>query len=150
MPFPLRVRACLSWQMLRLLSSGARTSTFALRRTFGAAAPSAAASKFKPDVQPSAEDAAVGAEADELHGSAFDDGVLVGPFGTKSNPVIVKTVFSERVVGCPGECKEDVVEGLRWWVMKVNEEYECPECGQWFKLIKDEARLKAAAEHAHH
>jgi hypothetical protein len=102
------------------------------------AAPAAAAAPSNPDRQPDVE-SVTGPEKDQM-AHEFDDGVIVGPLGTKANPVVVKTVFSERVVGCPGECKEGVPEGLRWWVMKVNSSYECPECGQWFKLIQDETK----------
>ncbi|KAF0852361.1 mitochondrial Complex IV (CIV) cytochrome c:O2 oxidoreductase subunit 5b (Cox5b) [Andalucia godoyi] len=104
--------------------------SFAVRR-FGSAAPVSSDAAAQPT-----QASATGPEAEQQHHS-FDSGVIVGPFGTKTNPVVVKTVFSERVVGCPGECKEGVNEGLRWWVMQVGSDYECPECGQWFKLVKD-------------
>lgn len=29
---------------------------------------------------------------------------LVGPFGTDANPVLVESIYDERIVGCPGHC----------------------------------------------
>jgi hypothetical protein len=28
----------------------------------------------------------------------------IGPFGTAANPVMVESIFDERIMGCPGDC----------------------------------------------
>ena len=97
------------------------------RRTFASA-----------ESQPTNEQQATGAERRELEAGVdvWDNPELAGPFGTKENPVIVESIFEERVVGCPGECKEGVYEGLRWFIVKSGAPYVCPDCGQYFQLKK--------------
>ena len=28
----------------------------------------------------------------------------IGPFGTAADPVLVESIFDERIMGCPGDC----------------------------------------------
>lgn len=40
---------------------------------------------------------------DEHHKNDDYPDLLTGPFGTKDKPVVVKSVFNERIVGCLGK-----------------------------------------------
>lgn len=81
---------------------------------------------------------ATGHEREELEAELEGRDILeinypVGPFGTKDNPAIVKSYYDKRIVGCPGgegEDEHDVV----WFWLKKDKPYECPVCGQHFKL----------------
>jgi cytochrome c oxidase subunit 5b len=64
----------------------------------------------------------------------FELGPLtITAFGTKKDPVMVKSVATTRLVGCTGfpiESHETV-----WLLVDKNHEFDrCPECGQVFKL----------------
>jgi hypothetical protein len=50
---------------------------------------------------PSVEEVAVGPEREELEG-ILEDEQLIGPFGTREKPTVVKSAFTSRIVGCTG------------------------------------------------
>ncbi|KAL8170600.1 hypothetical protein V2J09_022404 [Rumex salicifolius] len=55
----------------------------------------------------------------------------VGPFGTKEEPAVVKSVYDRRIVGCPGGEGEDEHDVVWFWLEK-NKTHECPVCSQYF------------------
>ncbi|KAL8170561.1 hypothetical protein V2J09_022365 [Rumex salicifolius] len=57
----------------------------------------------------------------------------VGPFGTKEEPAVVKSVYDRRIVGCPGGEGEDEHDVVWFWLEK-NKTHECPVCSQYFVL----------------
>eukprot|EP01112_Ceratiomyxa_fruticulosa_P008648 TRINITY_DN223_c0_g1_i1.p1 TRINITY_DN223_c0_g1~~TRINITY_DN223_c0_g1_i1.p1 ORF type:complete len:156 (+),score=17.73 TRINITY_DN223_c0_g1_i1:108-575(+) len=71
------------------------------------------------------------------------DEALYGPFGTRESPVIVKSVFNNRIVGCVGS--EEDPHGLLWHIVRSDKVCVCLECGQHFKLDQI-----ADASHGHH
>ncbi|KAL9264831.1 Cytochrome c oxidase subunit 5b-2, mitochondrial-like protein [Drosera capensis] len=81
---------------------------------------------------------ATGHEREELEAELQGKDILEinhpsGPFGTKEAPAVVKSVYDERIVGCPGgegEDEHDVV----WFTLKKDKPYECPVCSQYFVL----------------
>ncbi|KAL9254207.1 Cytochrome c oxidase subunit 5b-2, mitochondrial-like protein [Drosera capensis] len=89
---------------------------------------------------------ATGHEREELEAELQGKDILEinhpsGPFGTKVSvlystqeaPAVVKSVYDERIVGCPGgegEDEHDVV----WFTLKKDIPYECPVCSQYFVL----------------
>mmetsp|Transcript_46197 Transcript_46197/g.92338 ORF Transcript_46197/g.92338 Transcript_46197/m.92338 type:complete len:98 (+) Transcript_46197:302-595(+) len=86
-------------------------------------------------------DQATGLERAELlaenEGKNLFDVQPVGAFGTKENPVIVESIYEERIMGCPGGCASGDTTGfneLRWFIVKREKPYVCPECSQVFKL----------------
>lgn len=57
-----------------------------------------------PVPRPSAQ--ITGMESAEAEGVVFDSSTaLYGPFGTKDKPVIVRSAFDYRIVGCTGFVK---------------------------------------------
>eukprot|EP00961_Rhodomonas_salina_P130806 1761027-Rhodomonas_salina.2 len=36
----------------------------------------------------------------------------IGPFGTRENPVIVESIYEERIMGCPGGCASGDTESF--------------------------------------
>lgn len=68
---------------------------------------------------------------------------MTGPFGTPEKPVIVKSIFDSRIVGCEGGTGRE--HELIWHVVTHGKPLVCLECGQAFKLekIQDDS-------HAHH
>ncbi|XP_038695280.1 cytochrome c oxidase subunit 5b-2, mitochondrial-like [Tripterygium wilfordii] len=82
--------------------------------------------------------AATGHEREELEAELQGKRVLeinypVGPFGTKEEPAIVKSIYDKRIVGCPGGEGEDEHDVVWFWLEK-GKPHECPVCTQYFKL----------------
>merc|ERR1712100_330971 len=77
---------------------------------------------------PEAEEQSFKAQSVLPHGETY----LSGPFGTPENPVIVRSVFAERVIGCMGG-EGDHAHDLLWHVVRVGRPTLCLECGQAFK-----------------
>lgn len=96
----------------------------------------------------------------ELEGRDMWDYQLSGPFGTKDKPVVVESVFSERIVGCPGDCNGSCCFAIligtagetsnnnevSWFIVKETEPYSCKTCGQVFVL----KRKHVQGGHGHH
>ncbi|XP_021736754.1 cytochrome c oxidase subunit 5b-1, mitochondrial-like isoform X2 [Chenopodium quinoa] len=135
-------------------TSAVRSSSFLLsRRHFSAEA----VSKTKvEDVMP----IATGHEREELEAELQGKDILEinhpsGPFGTKENPAIVKSVFDKRIVGCPGGEGEDEHDVVWFWLEK-DKPYECPVCTQYFQLEvvgnggDPEGHDEDEGEHHHH
>eukprot|EP00013_Stygamoeba_regulata_P022671 CAMPEP_0177659520 /NCGR_PEP_ID=MMETSP0447-20121125/17490_1 /TAXON_ID=0 /ORGANISM="Stygamoeba regulata, Strain BSH-02190019" /LENGTH=132 /DNA_ID=CAMNT_0019164403 /DNA_START=38 /DNA_END=436 /DNA_ORIENTATION=- len=76
-------------------------------------------------------------EAEKAGKDQFGPSVLRGPFGTKQAPVVVPTVYEERIVGCVGGPGNE--HDLVWHVVKEHQETVCLRCGQFFKLDRSEA-----------
>uniref|UniRef100_A0A803LEG9 Cytochrome c oxidase subunit Vb n=2 Tax=Chenopodium quinoa TaxID=63459 RepID=A0A803LEG9_CHEQI len=103
---------------------------------------------------------ATGHEREELEAELQGKDILEinhpsGPFGTKENPAIVKSVFDKRIVGCPGGEGEDEHDVVWFWLEK-DKPYECPVCTQYFQLevVGDggdpEGHDEDEGEHHHH
>eukprot|EP00299_Pterocystis_sp_00344_P010476 c4685_g1_i1.p2 GENE.c4685_g1_i1~~c4685_g1_i1.p2 ORF type:complete len:126 (-),score=22.69 c4685_g1_i1:432-809(-) len=70
----------------------------------------------------------------ELKGETlFDRRGLVGPFGTRENPVVVPSSNSRRAVACTGGAGHDEHE-LLWFNLFEGHKHICPDCGQFFVL----------------
>ena len=57
----------------------------------------------------------------------------IGPFGTESDPVLVESIFDERIMGCPGDCAGGDTRAnneVRWFVVSAAKPYTCPTCKQ--------------------
>eukprot|EP01115_Flamella_aegyptia_P008901 TRINITY_DN3728_c1_g1_i1.p1 TRINITY_DN3728_c1_g1~~TRINITY_DN3728_c1_g1_i1.p1 ORF type:complete len:167 (+),score=44.54 TRINITY_DN3728_c1_g1_i1:60-560(+) len=83
---------------------------------------------------------ATGAEREELLAELegkqqFIDSYITGPFGTIEEPVIVKSVFDTRIVGCVGG-EDEKAHDLLWHEVTDGKLTVCAECGQAFKLQK--------------
>ncbi|GAB2222351.1 hypothetical protein Drorol1_Dr00013567 [Drosera rotundifolia] len=104
---------------------------------------------------------ATGHEREELEAQLQGKNILeinhpVGPFGTKEAPAFVKSVYDERIVGCPsGEgallifspydfCKDE--HDVVWFRLKKGKPVECPVCTQYFVL---EVVGKGGSPHGH-
>mmetsp|Transcript_62168 Transcript_62168/g.86417 ORF Transcript_62168/g.86417 Transcript_62168/m.86417 type:complete len:141 (+) Transcript_62168:69-491(+) len=81
------------------------------------------------------------AEGKEVYGES----VLRGPFGTPENPVIVQSVFHNRIVGCVGGKHNE--HELIWHNVSHEKPLVCLECGQVFKLERIEDPALAEAHH---
>eukprot|EP01096_Ripella_sp_DP13-Kostka_P015265 TRINITY_DN707_c0_g1_i1.p1 TRINITY_DN707_c0_g1~~TRINITY_DN707_c0_g1_i1.p1 ORF type:complete len:282 (+),score=108.19 TRINITY_DN707_c0_g1_i1:68-847(+) len=66
---------------------------------------------------------------------AYGDTYLSGPFGTLQKPVIVKSHFDSRIVGCVGGAGDEGHD-LLWHEVSADKMTICAECGQVFKLEK--------------
>jgi cytochrome c oxidase subunit 5b len=62
----------------------------------------------------------------------FGPTVLTGSFGTAESPVIVPSVFADRIVGCSGS--EEHSHDLKWHTVHESKDLVCLECGQFFRL----------------
>jgi cytochrome c oxidase subunit 5b len=60
---------------------------------------------------------------------------FLGPFGTIENPVVVPSVFTERVVGCTGGIGDDEHVPL-YFRCREGFLYRCAECDQIFMLAR--------------
>eukprot|EP00283_Hemiselmis_rufescens_P018068 CAMPEP_0173439742 /NCGR_PEP_ID=MMETSP1357-20121228/21488_1 /TAXON_ID=77926 /ORGANISM="Hemiselmis rufescens, Strain PCC563" /LENGTH=157 /DNA_ID=CAMNT_0014405139 /DNA_START=10 /DNA_END=483 /DNA_ORIENTATION=+ len=95
------------------------------------------------NIIPSDMDQATGIERAEILAEMegkplFEEG-MVGPFGTDSNPVMVESIYEERIVGCPGDCDKGntaVNNEMRWFLVTSAQPYKCASCGQVFALKK--------------
>ncbi|CAG8479671.1 11322_t:CDS:2 [Funneliformis mosseae] len=93
----------------------------------------------KPGTIPDDIEQATGIERAELLAKLegkelFDiDGLKITAMGTKKNPIMVKSVDTNRYVGCSG-FPVDSHETIWLCVEKSHEFDRCPECGQVFKL----------------
>ncbi|KAK1550296.1 hypothetical protein Q3G72_016914 [Acer saccharum] len=81
---------------------------------------------------------ATGHELEELQAELEGRNILqinhpTGPFGTKEQPAIVKSVYDKRIVGCPGGEEEDEHDVVWFWLEK-GKQHECPVCSQYFML----------------
>ncbi len=95
------------------------------------------------------ETQATGLEKQELESLAkgeqlFGESILYGPFGTPEKPVVVKSVFDTRIVGCVGGKNNE--HELTWHVVSHGKPLVCLECGQVFELQKVEDNHA----HGHH
>mmetsp|Transcript_7376 Transcript_7376/g.14649 ORF Transcript_7376/g.14649 Transcript_7376/m.14649 type:complete len:156 (-) Transcript_7376:276-743(-) len=93
------------------------------------------------EIVPSDMDQATGLERAELlaeaEGRNLFDVQPIGLFGTKENPVVVESIYEERVMGCPGDCANgdtSTHNELQWFVVTKDAPYVCPECSQVFTL----------------
>lgn len=87
-------------------------------------------------------DHATGPEKEELLAELegrkqFGDTYLSGPMGTLEKPVIVKSYFDSRYVGCVGG-EGDAGHDLIWHELTNKKDLVCAECGQVFRLEKME------------
>ncbi|PKA49051.1 Cytochrome c oxidase subunit 5b-2, mitochondrial [Apostasia shenzhenica] len=141
-----QLQALASWRSARYLhsrvvgSDAIRTGPIAaVQRTarFFSADPGNA----PPPTKKRAEDVmpiATGLEREELEAELegrkrFDMDPPVGPFGTKEAPAVIKSIYDQRIVGCPGgegEDEHDVV----WFHLEKGKPHECPVCSQYFVL----------------
>eukprot|EP00281_Chroomonas_sp_CCMP1168_P021120 CAMPEP_0206234842 /NCGR_PEP_ID=MMETSP0047_2-20121206/12812_1 /ASSEMBLY_ACC=CAM_ASM_000192 /TAXON_ID=195065 /ORGANISM="Chroomonas mesostigmatica_cf, Strain CCMP1168" /LENGTH=153 /DNA_ID=CAMNT_0053658967 /DNA_START=45 /DNA_END=506 /DNA_ORIENTATION=- len=95
------------------------------------------------DIIPGNIDQATGLERAEMLAEMegkqiFEDG-MVGPFGTAENPVMVESIYDERIVGCPGGCADgdtSINNEMRWFVVTSKAPYKCPTCSQVFAIKK--------------
>lgn len=100
--------------------------------------PSKPLSPGGPDgVIPDINQQAVGKEYEELLAAEqgiqrFEQGPLLGPFGTLQSPAIVFSAFKSRIVGCVGG--GGYPHRLLWFELKAGKKHVCRECGQAFKL----------------
>ncbi|KAJ1489363.1 cytochrome c oxidase subunit VB-domain-containing protein [Baffinella frigidus] len=102
--------------------------------------------KQNPDldnVVPSNFDQATGLERAEMlaemEGRSIFEEAPIGPFGTAENPVMVESIFEERIMGCPGDCGGGDTRNnnnVRWFVISAAKPYVCPTCSQVFALQK--------------
>merc|ERR1711879_784617 len=72
----------------------------------------------------------------------FADEFLSGAFGTREKPVLVPTVFDNRIVGCVGG-EGDNAHELLWHEVTIEKPTMCAECGQVFAI-------KQLADNHHH
>eukprot|EP01094_Clydonella_sp_ATCC50884_P017671 TRINITY_DN3118_c0_g1_i2.p2 TRINITY_DN3118_c0_g1~~TRINITY_DN3118_c0_g1_i2.p2 ORF type:complete len:141 (-),score=36.73 TRINITY_DN3118_c0_g1_i2:65-487(-) len=63
----------------------------------------------------------------------YGDDYLGGPFGTREKPVLVPSVFDNRIVGCVGG-DGDNAHDLLWHEVTTEKPTMCAECGQVFAL----------------
>ena len=99
---------------------------------------------------PTDAEQATGLEKRQLDAEAkgeevFGDDILHGPFGTPEAPVVVKSVFDTRIVGCMGGPNSE--HDLLWHVVSHGKPLVCLECGQTFQLEKVEDPLLADSHH---
>uniref|UniRef100_A0A7S2AB26 Uncharacterized protein n=1 Tax=Stereomyxa ramosa TaxID=1078864 RepID=A0A7S2AB26_9EUKA len=91
----------------------------------------------EPDRKVSIEDdRKVGMERFESLGleEAYEgESILRGDFGTKESPVIVRSWFDSRIVGCVGG-KGETGHDLLWHEVRKDRPLVCLECGQYFSL----------------
>ncbi len=114
-----------------------RPTASVFSRQFSTESADSAVSKGKKrveDVMP----IATGHEREELEAALEGRDILeadhpVGPFGTKEAPAIVKSVYDQRIVGCPGGEGEDEHDVVWFWLEK-GKPHECPVCSQYFML----------------
>jgi len=74
-----------------------------------------------------------------LEGKNIFDEAPIGPFGTAADPVLVESIFDERIMGCPGDCAGGDTRAnneVRWFVVTSAKPYTCPTCQQVFALKK--------------
>ncbi|KAF2073855.1 hypothetical protein CYY_004851 [Polysphondylium violaceum] len=64
----------------------------------------------------------------------FGHEALTGPFGTLKAPVIVESIFDQRIVGCEGGNGEE--HEVSFHNLSTKKPLICLECGQVFKLNK--------------
>eukprot|EP00898_Chlorokybus_atmophyticus_P005301 jgi/Chlat1/5772/Chrsp387S05505 len=73
-------------------------------------------------------------EAELAGKNRFDSEVpLRGPFGTREAPFVVESEFDERTIGCSGGAGEEEHDVI-WFKLPKDTLFECPLCGQAFKL----------------
>eukprot|EP01115_Flamella_aegyptia_P006161 TRINITY_DN25940_c0_g1_i1.p1 TRINITY_DN25940_c0_g1~~TRINITY_DN25940_c0_g1_i1.p1 ORF type:complete len:147 (+),score=69.52 TRINITY_DN25940_c0_g1_i1:25-465(+) len=96
---------------------------------------------------PSTEEIATGPERADLD-HAYDNEIVRGPlkggFGTLQHPVIVKSYYDSRIVGCLGSKEHE--HDLLWHEVKAGKPTVCLECGQVFALEK----VAESGSHGHH
>jgi len=84
-----------------------------------------------------------------------NDGPIVGPFGTVSQPTLISSTMSSRFVGCTGGEGHKSHEIL-WMNLKAGPKHACSQCGQIFLLVSghdhdnDPNQPRTNLEHAHH
>jgi len=67
----------------------------------------------------------------------FNEGPLVGPFGTFDKPAQVLSAFDSRIVGCVGGATKNTHE-VNWIEVKKGRKTICVLCGQFFECISVE------------
>ncbi|EKX54599.1 hypothetical protein GUITHDRAFT_160714 [Guillardia theta CCMP2712] len=80
----------------------------------------------------------------EMNGEKIFDEHMITPFGTKENPVVIESIFDERIVGCPGDCASGDTRNnneIRWFLVTSKEPFVCPTCNQVYTLKKIEPRV---------
>lgn len=89
----------------------------------------------KPGEIPSIFDQATGLERAEIENPDLfkHNDVIRGPFGTAENPVLIKSNFDARIVGCTGRAAPDDHD-LYWINVEKDVPATCSRCGQVFKL----------------
>lgn len=60
----------------------------------------------------------------------LNEPLKINHYGTLANPIIVDSLYEERIVGCSGFPKES--HEILWMTVKGTE--RCQECGQAFKI----------------
>ncbi|CAG8485686.1 2020_t:CDS:2 [Paraglomus brasilianum] len=113
-------------------------SVFGARR--GDVSPSLIGPGAKPNSIPTDLEQATGLERAEIlakiEGQEFFDmkPLLLTHLGTKSNPILVKSVDPERYVGCTGYPAD--THEMIWLKLEKEHEFDrCPECGGVYKLV---------------
>lgn len=103
-------------------------------------AASAAYYSTKPDEStiPTDQEQATGLEKKEMDSllagneDPFNMNVQEGPWGTKTQPKIVPSMYEERLVGCI--CDDDTTF-VNWMKLHKGPPQRC-ECGHWFQLVQ--------------
>lgn len=89
---------------------------------------------------------------------------MIGPFGTREHPTIVKSAFTSRIVGCTGLFliklqrnslnnwkqknhtktggKGDSAHEILWHEVREGRPTVCMECGQFFQLEFDKEKVE--------
>jgi len=90
---------------------------------------------------PTDEEQAVGKEYEEVMLAKkglrlFNEGPIVGPFGTLRNPVKIPSTFQSRVIGCVGHAGHEG-HSINFMSLKAGPKHACAMCGQIFILDTD-------------
>eukprot|EP00004_Rigifila_ramosa_P007717 TRINITY_DN188_c0_g1_i1.p2 TRINITY_DN188_c0_g1~~TRINITY_DN188_c0_g1_i1.p2 ORF type:complete len:154 (-),score=36.91 TRINITY_DN188_c0_g1_i1:38-457(-) len=65
----------------------------------------------------------------------FETEVVAPAFGTKEHPIVIKSAFSSRIVGCYADCAGGhELDGVVWHKVEAGHDYTCQVCNQVMRL----------------
>lgn len=67
----------------------------------------------------------------------FNDGPLIGPFGTQDKPVMILSAYESRTVGCVGGNSPEHEHDVNWMKLRNTRKTICCLCGQFFQLYSN-------------
>ncbi|KIM39815.1 hypothetical protein M413DRAFT_50830, partial [Hebeloma cylindrosporum] len=124
---------------IKPLASSVRVFSTTLRtQSGGPPSPQIYGTGGKPGAVPTDFEQATGLERLQLLGdmegiNVFDDSPLDSSrLGTKTNPVMVQCLDTERIVGCTGVPADS--HDILWFNLKKDQQARCTECGSVYAL----------------